>query len=115
MVRPGAVVRPVGTVLQSVPSLAEVCPYPAEIEGAVGAQCTLDGPATLGELKAPRCWMDPCTAPRQAGTDVDDDTAWTGHVVLVHRAVQHQTQECRPLVAPPATDARAYRTLFRQC
>jgi hypothetical protein len=54
-------------------SLAEVCSYLTEVEGPVDAQCARYGPATLSELQAPRLRVNPGTATRQAGTDVDDD------------------------------------------
>jgi hypothetical protein len=111
MFRPDARLRPVGTVLRPSHSPAEVCSYLAEVEGPVDAQCARYGPATLRELQALRLRVDPGTATRQAGTDIDDDTRWTGHRFIMHRGIQHQTQECRPLVAPPASDAGTHRAL----
>ena len=95
-------------------SLAEVCSYLTEVERPVDAQCTWYGPATLGELQAPRFRVNPGTATRQAGTDVDDDVRWTSHHAILRRGVQHQAQECRPLVAPPTADTRTHRTLYGQ-
>lgn len=65
--------RPVGTVLRLMHSLVEVCSYLTEVERPVDAQCARYGPATLSELQAPRFRVNPGTATRQAGTDVDDD------------------------------------------
>lgn len=73
MVRPDARLRPVGKVLRPVPSLAEMCSYPAEVEGPVDTQCAWYGPATLSELQTPRFRVNPGTATRQAGPDVDGD------------------------------------------
>lgn len=114
MVRPDAWLRPVGTVLRNLHSLAEVCLYLAQVEGPVDAQCARYGPATLSKLQAPRLWVNPGTATRQAGPNVDDDAPCTCHGVTMRRAVQHQTQECRPLVAPPASDARTHWALDGQ-
>lgn len=106
--------RPVGTVLRPLHSLAEVCSYLAEVERPVDAQCAWYGPATLSELQTSRLRVNPGTATRKAGTDVDDDAPCTCHGVTMHRAVQHQTQECRPLVAPPASDASTHWALDGQ-
>jgi hypothetical protein len=90
-------------------SPAEVCSYPAEVKRPVDAQCARYGPATLSELQAPRLRVNPGTATRQGGPDINDDAPWLCHV-NIRRGVQHQTQECRPLVMPPASDTRAHRT-----
>jgi hypothetical protein len=111
MFRPDALLRPVGTVLRPTLSPVEVCSHLAEVERPVDAQCARYGPATLGELQALRLRVNPGTATRQGGTDVDDDVRRTSRRVITRRGVQHQTHECRPLVAPPASDARAHRTL----
>lgn len=90
-------------------SLAEMCSNLTEVERPVDAQCARYGPATLSELQALRIRVNPGTATRQGGTDINDDAPWLCHVII-RRGVQHQTQECRPLVAPPASDARAHRS-----
>ena len=67
-----------------------MCSHLAEVKGPVHTQCARYGPATLGELQAPRLRVNPGTATRQAGTDIDDDTPWLCHVTIYRRA-QHQT------------------------